>query len=168
LLDEQLEDHEMRLTRPRSARRPLAAAGLATLALAACGGSSHPASEQPAAQIKQVVQSYLSAQASGDGQAACALLTAGGQAKLENLIVTASNGLVKTRPSCADAVSLVSTVAGPTVMKALNDARIESIQVHGNQATAKVVDGGAFPAQQVTLDKSGETWQISGIPTLGQ
>ena len=168
MLDEQLADHETRLTRPRSAGPRLAAGCLATLALAACGGSSHPPAEQPATQIKQVVRSYLSALSSGDGQAACALLTAAGQAKLENLIVSASNGLVKTRPSCADAVSLVSTVAGPTLMNALSGARIESIQVNGNQATAKVVDGGAFPAQQVTLEKSGGTWQISGIPTLGQ
>jgi hypothetical protein len=115
-----------------------------------------------------VVRSYLNAQTAGDGQAACALLTAGAQTKLEDLVVSASNGLVKTRPSCADAVSLVSTVAGPTLMKALSNARIERVAAHGNQATAQVVDGGAFPAQKVTLEKSGDTWQVSGIPTLGQ
>jgi hypothetical protein len=163
-----LDDHEMWLTRPRSASPRLAAACLATLALSACGGSSHPASAEPTTQIKQVVRSYLNAQAAGDGQAACALLTAGAQTKLEDLIVSASNGLVKTRPSCADAVSLASTVAGPTLMKALSDARIERIEVQGNQATAQVVDGGQFPAQKVTLEKSGDTWQVSGIPTLGQ
>jgi hypothetical protein len=168
LLDEQPDDHEMRLTRRRGACRRLAPACLAALALAACGGSSHPPSEQQTTQIKQVVRAYLSAQTAGDGAAACALLTAGAQTKLEDLVLSASNGLLKSRPSCADAVRLVSTVAGPTLMNALSSARIERVEAHGNQATAQVVDGGQFPAQQVTLDKSGGAWRVSGIPTLGQ
>jgi hypothetical protein len=158
----------MRLTR-RSAFPRLASGCLAALALAACGGSSHPPSEQSATQIKQVARSYLNAQAAGDGEAACALLTAAAQSKLENLVVSLSNGLVKTQPSCADAVRLVSTVAGQTLMKQLSNAQIEHIKVNGNQATAQVVvGGGQVPPQQVTLERVHDTWQISGIPTLGQ
>lgn len=85
-------------------------ASAATLLIAAavggCGGAHKPSSQQPIAQqqVTQTVRSYLRAQTAGDGQAACALLSAGGQQQLITLVMRASKGLLKASPSCEDAV----------------------------------------------------------------
>jgi hypothetical protein len=79
----------------------------------------------------------------------------------------ASKGLLKTRPSCEDAVGLIRGLAGAKLLGALAQARAEDVQVTGSRATAQVVDGAQFPAEQVSLEKVGAAWKIAAVPGLG-
>jgi len=132
-------------------------------AVAGCGGAHKPTDQQ---QVKDVLQSYLRAQVDGDGQAACSLLTAGGQRQLIALVVKAGKGVITTQPSCEDAVGLVRAVAGQQLLGSLRNARIENVQVSGPRATALVVVG-INTAQKVSLVKSGAAWKIAAVPGLG-
>jgi hypothetical protein len=150
---------------------PRRTAVLAVLIATAAGGcgSSHksPPPEQVARQqVTQTVRSYLRAQVAGDGQAACALLTASGQQELITLVVQAGKGLVTSRPSCAHAVALVRAVAGATILTALGQASVEDVHVTRSRATALVTAGSAFQNQQVLLQKVGTTWKIASVPGL--
>jgi hypothetical protein len=150
---------------------PRRTAVLAVLIATAAGGcgSSHksPPQEQVARQqVTQTVRSYLRAQVAGDGQAACALLTASGQQELITLVVQAGKGLVTSRPSCQYAVALVRAVAGATILTALGQATVEAVNVAGSRATALVTAGTAFPNEQVSLQKVGMTWKIASVPGL--
>jgi len=138
-------------------------------ALVAGCGAGHKSSSQAAAkqQVTQAVRSYLQAQTAGDGQAACALLTAGGQQQLTTLVMQASKGLLTTRPSCQDAVVLIRAIAGTKVLDALKHASVEQVEVSGNTATAEVVDGTQLPNEQVSLQKVGTAWKIAAVPGLG-
>jgi hypothetical protein len=147
-----------------SAPKLCLAAGVIATVLAGCGGSAAPSNRQ---QITSVLHSYLHAQADGDGQTACGLLSSSAQNELSTLVVKNSNGLVKSPPSCQDAVGLVRVVAGSTLLGALRAAQVERVEVNGTQATAQIVDGGEFPPQTVTLEKIGSAWKISGVPGLG-
>ncbi len=156
------------MTPSRHHRRLLASVLAGTLtaaALASCGGAHKKPSD--AQQIKQALRSYIRAQAAGDGQTACALLTAGAQQQLITLVVKASKGLVTTRPSCVDAVGLVRAAAGQQLLGALDSARIEHVDVTGASASAEVVDGGQFPPQRVSLLRSHAAWRVAGVPGLG-
>jgi hypothetical protein len=91
----------------------IAPACLLTVLASGCGGT-HKSASAPSdeAQISQVLESYLHAQAQGDGSTACALLGTAGQNQLIGLVMSAGKGLITSRPSCEDAVSLVSEVPG--------------------------------------------------------
>jgi len=149
----------------RAIRHGSTAAAIVAIVAAACG-SSHTATPTEQQQVKQVVRSYLRAQTSGDGQAACSLLTDAAQRQLETLVLQAGKGLVTARPSCQDAVALVSAVAGAKLLNALSQAQIAQVRVQGNKATADVIDGTEFGQQRVSLQRSGSTWQIAGVPAL--
>jgi hypothetical protein len=144
-------------------------ASLLAVAVVGCGGAHKASNQQLIArqQVTRAVRSYLQAQTAGDGQAACALLTAGGQQQLTALVMQASKGLLKTRPSCEDAVGLIRGLAGAKLLGALAQARVEHVQVTGSRATAQVVDGAQFPAEQVSLEKVGAAWKIAAVPGLG-
>jgi Putative lumazine-binding len=146
----------------------LVAACLAGTMLGACGGShrSTPAGSDTQ-QIRQVVRSYLTAQTQGDAQTACSLLTPDGQRQLEALVVKRAKGLIASRPSCTDAVSLVHSFAGAKLLNALGTARIGTVRVQGDTATAQVTDGTEFAPQAVTLAKIAGAWRIAGVPGLG-
>ena len=152
----------------RAIRHGNTVAAIVAIAVAGCGGSSQKAtpSEQQQQQVEQVLRSYLRAQTSGDGQTACSLLTDAAQRQLETLVLQAGNGLLTTRPSCQDAVGLVRAVAGAKLLNALSKAQIAQVRVQGNDATAEIIDGAAFGQQQVSLQRSGSTWQIAGVPAL--
>ena len=144
-------------------------ASLLAVAVVGCGGAHKASNQQLIArqQVTRAVRSYLQAQTAGDGQAACALLTAGGQQQLTALVMQASKGLLKTRPSCEDAVGLIRGLAGAKLLAALAQARVEHVQVTGSRATAQIVDGTQFPAEQVSLEKVGAAWKIAAVPGLG-
>lgn len=153
------------MRRPRSWTQLLRAVGAASvvaMVAAGCGGANKPTDQQ---QIEQVLHSYLSAQATGDGQAACALLSPSGQSELITLVMTQAKGLVTTRPSCQDAVGLIRTFAGQSLMSALQNATIRQVQVAGSTGSAEVIVA-TQAAQRVTLEKSGTAWKISGVPGL--
>ena len=140
------------------------ACAFAAVAVGGCGGGHKQSDRQ---LITQTLRSYLRAQATGDGYAACALLTAGGRQQLIAVVVKAGKGLITTRPTCEDAVGLIRAVAGAQLLKALGSARIERVHVDGARATATIADGNEFSPQQVALEKAGTTWKIAGVPGLG-
>jgi hypothetical protein len=143
-------------------RRGAAAAAILAVAITGCG-AAHKQSDQQ--RITQTLRSYLRAQAAGDGQTACALLTAEAQNQLITLVVKGSNGLITTRPSCEEAVGLVRAVAGQKLIGALSSAQISSVQVSGTQASAEVVVD-SQPAERVSLVNSGGAWKVAGVPGL--
>lgn len=149
-------------------RRTSALAVLIAAAAAGCGGAHRSSSQEQVArqQVTQTVRSYLRAQVAGDGQAACALLTASGQQELTTLVMQAGKGLVTSRPSCEDAVALVRAVAGATILTALGQASVEDVHVTRSRATALVTAGTAFPNEHVSLQKVGTTWKIASVPGL--
>jgi hypothetical protein len=139
-------------------------AALCALALAGCGGGdSEPQSDS--AKVTTTIESYLAAQVSGDGTAACALLSPAGQRQLIGLVAKASQGLV-TQPTCEDAVSLVRTAATPAQLAAVGHAEVSNVVVSGDRATADVGAGAALPSGSVTLVRDGSDWLISGVPAL--
>ena len=152
-------------------RRRMSASVLTLVLLTACGSAHKPANEphKPSDEqlVAQTLRSYLTAQAKGDGQAACALLTPGAQQQLVALVVKQAKGLITTRPSCVDAVHLVGEVAGARFLSAVANARIERVHVSGAAASAEVADGSEFAPQHVTLTKVGSAWLIAGVPKLG-
>ena len=72
---------------------------LAVVAVGCGGGASKPPPEQ--ADVSQVVHSYLTAQAQGDGTTGCSMLTPAAQDKLIALVVKEGKGLITSRPSCS-------------------------------------------------------------------
>ena len=145
----------------------LVAACLAGIMVGACGSSHTSSTASGEQQITDVVRSYLTAQTQGDGKTACSLLTPDGQRQLEALVVKRANGLIASRPSCTDAVSLVHSFAGSKLLNALSTARVARVKVNGDNATAQVVDGTAFAPQTVSLAKVGGAWRIAGVPGVG-
>jgi hypothetical protein len=154
------------MRKPIPRRRVAGVAILLGAAVVGCGGAHKP-SGQPTQPVIQAVRSYLQAQTSGDGQTACALLSASGQEQLISLVMQEGKGLVTTKPSCVDAVMLIKAVAGRQIIAALEDAQVEDVQIMSDHATAQVVDGMAFPSQQVSLQKVGGAWKIANVPGLG-
>ena len=142
-----------------------AAAAILAVAVAGCGSSRTPAPTEQQ-QVKQVLRSYLRAQTSGDGQTACSLLSNAAQRQLEALVLQAGKGLLRAPPSCQDAVGLVRAVGGAKLLNGLANAQISRVRVQGDKATAQVVDGTAFSPQQVSLQRSGSSWRITGVPAL--
>ena len=69
-------------------------------------------------------------------------------------------------PGWRQAVGPVHAVAGAKLLEALSKAEIAQVRVQGNSATAEVIDGTAFPSEQVTLQASGGTWKIAAVPGL--
>jgi hypothetical protein len=150
---------------PRTRRaRGLVLACVAVATLGGCGEGHAKSDEQ---QVTQTLKSYLRAQAAGDGQAACGVLSHGAQQQLISLVVEAAKGLITVRPSCQDAVGLVRPLAGAQLLAALENAQVKNVQVHGARATAELLDGTEFHPQQVALEKAGTAWRINGVPSLG-
>jgi len=147
---------------------PVTAVAALAFALAGCGAHK-PTNGQALArqQVTQTVHAYIRAQTAGDGPAACALLTTGARQQLSTLVMRASNGMLKAPPSCEDAVGLIRAIAGAGVLAALRQASVEQVQIRGEDATARVVDGAAFSAQQVSLRRVGGAWKIAAVPGLG-
>jgi hypothetical protein len=144
-------------------RRSLAAACAAGAALAGCGGGQPPSQSE---RVTTVVRSFLTAQADGDGEAACALLTPAAQQRLVAVVARRAAGLGAAPGSCAEAVGLVRAVAPAKLLTAIRRAHVQRVAVQGDRATATVVDGQAFPAQRAVLEQRDGAWRIAAVPSL--
>jgi hypothetical protein len=144
--------------------RHVLAAGCLIAVVAGCGGGQKPPSDEQ--QVTTALRSFLRAQADGDAQKACALLTAGAQSKLVAVVARRAQGLGAAPRTCDEAVGLVRAVAPQALLRAFRDARVQRVVVHDRAATARVVDGPSFPAQRVALARSDGGWQISAVPSL--
>lgn len=139
---------------------------IVAVAVGGCGSSPKPTPTEPQ-QVDQVLRSYLRAQTSGNGQAACSLLTESAQRQLETVVLQAAKGLLPGRPSCQEAVDAVKAFAGARLLDALSNAHIAQVRVQGDHASAEMTDGTVFGREQVSLRRSGSTWKIAGVPGLG-
>jgi len=150
--------------RSRFALRIAACAAALSLALAAaaCGGSSKPEPEK----VTDTLRSYLREQAAGDAEAACSRLSPSGQRQLIALVQQVAQGSLPGPPSCEEAIGLIRTAAGPDLLRALRDARVENVRVDGRRATADVVGGSAVGRRAVKLEQIDDAWRISGVPGL--
>jgi hypothetical protein len=61
----------------------------------------------------------------------------------------------------------VQSFAGSKLLNALSTARIGRVEVHGDAATAEVVNGSVLAPQTVSLAKVAGAWRIAGAPRLG-
>jgi hypothetical protein len=116
--------------------------------------------------VTTTIHTYLRAQASGDGETACAQLTPGGQRRLIALVVSVSKGVLGRSLSCETAVGLVRGAAGTTLMDQLDHARVTAVNVTGARATADVLIGPTARREHVLLERTDSTWRISEVPTL--
>jgi hypothetical protein len=127
---------------------------LAVLAFGAgCGGgdSSSPSAE---ADVKAPVEAFYAAMRSGDGAAACAVLTPAGQ---EALLGEGSSGTGSK--TCADPPS------GPGSAEAGKDIRLGEVTIDGDTATLEIT--GFDPediekSDTVRLVRDGGDWKIDG------
>jgi hypothetical protein len=152
----------------RAIRNGSIVAAIVAITVAGCGSSSKPpkpALTEPQ-QVEHVLRSYLSAQTSGDGQTACALLTDSAQRQLETVVLQAAKGLLPSRPSCQEAVAAVKAFAPADLLAALSKAQIGQVQVQGDHATAEISGGTVFGKEHVSLERSDGTWKITGVPGL--
>lgn len=138
---------------------------LGTVALAVagagCGGGSGGAD---AAKVKQTVRQALTALASGNGPAFCALATAGAQAEL-----------ARTTPgaSCRQVVTRISNQLSPAVKLGLRHARVGKVTIDGDHASIRAgnitstqgtLEGflqASAPPTRLTRQADG-TWKIAG------
>jgi hypothetical protein len=125
---------------------------LIALAVAGCGTSDKD-------KVKNVVQSYVDGLATNNGKAVCDQLAGSVQTQ------------VKTRASaksCAAAItSFQKSALGKAVAPAFKTAKIDQIQVKGNNATAQLtvkVAGKDTPVT-VPLEKVSGDWKISSTNT---
>ena len=122
----------------------MAIATLLVLLLAACGG---PSDEE---QIRTTLRDYYTAFAAGDGKKACDQLAAE---------VRDEFTLRSRAPGCAAAIERAAR--RPDVKRyarQLGEARVQSVEVHGNKATAQVSAIGA--TTEVALVKQDDRWKI--------
>jgi hypothetical protein len=115
--------------------------------VAGCGGSSSGASRQ----ITSTIKSFLSDLGSGNGGAACQLLTPTGQKAL------AAQGPASD-VTCSQVISTASKAFNASEQKKLKNATVTNIKITGNSATAQL-KGGTGTAH---LSKTGGKWLISG------
>ena len=137
--------------------RALFAGALVTTALiAGCGDDDDGGdSGGDEAAIEQAVRNYGVAIADGEATRACALLSPAGRRQIEQQ----QSALTKRQiSSCPPAVRALNESLSPEDAEASREIELEQIEVDGDAATARVVDGNG-----VLLVRSGESWLIAGF-----
>jgi ketosteroid isomerase-like protein len=108
--------------------RIAAVATLAGLVIASCGGGDGGGSSQDEAAVKQTVEQFLHAVASGDGATACSLATPEGQARLVEQAGQAG-------ANCTQVVASVSVGFAPVTRDGLATATVTKVGFDGDTAT---------------------------------
>ena len=140
----------------RELPRLIAALLVAALAQAGCGGDGGEASEPSEATPKAQVRAYLTAFESGDGAAACALLTPEARTGVPHL----SDDI--RAPDCEGAIRELARTS-----ERLRAPRI-SVRVEGTSATAKIVNRNPPYESEALLRKDANGWRIAYPPALLQ
>jgi hypothetical protein len=133
------------------------------VAVAGCGGGGGGGGAD-AAKVKQIVRQALTALANGNGQAFCALATAGARAEL-----------ARTTPGagCPQVVKRISHQLSPAVKLGLRNARVGTVTIHGDHASIRAGDitssrgslkgflQASAPPTRLARQSDG-TWKIAG------
>jgi hypothetical protein len=122
---------------------------MAAVLVAGCGGSSKPKQPSGVQAVTAVVKNYLSDLASGNGPAACKLMTPKYQAK----VVRGS------KSTCAPTLSTLAYELSPKEKTTLVNAKIAKATVKGDAASVNVK--GQKGSAKLTKQKSGR-WLLSG------
>jgi hypothetical protein len=141
---------------------PLVVALLVGLtALAGCG-SSNSADE---GEVKQAVRIFARAVARADGERACTVMTSDARKQLGDRLSKDAGQDSDTYlfgHTCADVVLLAAEQGlDPSTLKRMTSTAIESVEVDGDSATAKLEPGG-----ETRLDKAEGRWRVSHIGGL--
>jgi hypothetical protein len=139
----------------RPSRAAVAALACATL-LSGCGGDGGDDAPDPE-QVTEAVTEYAHAFGDGDGEKACDLLTPAARDQFTARV----SSLVGTR-DCAEAIGKLQAVAGPNVTGPFREAKVESVMVTGDKATARILAGGA--TESVALEKRDGEWLLTKAP----
>jgi hypothetical protein len=132
-----------------------AAAIIAALAMAGCGGGGEEKGPSPRA----VVESFAKAFGAGDGERACDLLTKAAQKAF----------IARVQPltgadDCPAAIEKLVDAAGGSVSKAYASAKVDQVKISGSKATATLTAEGG--ATTVALAKEDGDWRLTGVPGL--
>jgi len=128
-------------------RVPIAALAVVVLAVSGCGSDADDRED-----VESAVRDYYTGFASGDADKACD--------QLSTQVKEALKDTSKAK-DCQEAI--LKARQAPEVKKylpRLRDARVESVEVEGSNATAKVSAIGQ--QTDVTLVKEGDDWKIEG------
>jgi hypothetical protein len=109
--------------------------------------------------VRASVDSFVKAFGTGDGRAACALMTPAAQASFVQRVHDALG-----TPDCASSVAAAHGEAAAQLNLDFKGARVKSVKVNGKSATAVVSAGSrSLPAQ---LSQTGGHWLLTGVPGL--
>ena len=129
-------------------KRALAGTCVLAIAVAGCGGGGQSDKQK----IESTVHDYFTAFSSGDFAKACDALS---ESTREDLVKAAR---VK---DCTTALSRGAAKADvKQFAQQLKNVQVESVQIHGNTATAKVKALGSTTS--VPMTKEGSDWKVQG------
>jgi hypothetical protein len=126
---------------------------MAALLVAGCGGGK--ASEQK--RVSTAVTDFAHAFGKGNGDKACARLTPAAR----NTFVSRIQSIVGTR-DCAQAIGKLPAVAGANITGPFQTARVDSVKVNGDSASARIIAAGH--TAPVALQKTGGEWLLTRVP----
>jgi hypothetical protein len=129
--------------------------------LAGCGGGG-PKTDADA--VSQVLKDAAKAVADSDGDKACSYLTPDAQRQAQLQVGAGALGQV----DCPTLVKRATAFMNPLDRKQIKSLQPSNIQLNGTSASATMAtQAGAPPGQgisvQLTLQKVGEDWKISGF-----
>jgi hypothetical protein len=124
--------------------------------LGGCGGGDRLSDSEA---VRAAVGGFSKALGTGDGSAACELLTT--QAR-DDLVKRAAS-LGGTR-DCPTAIAKLHDAAGAEVNAAFSSATVADVKVMGETATARLIASG-HPAP-VSLAKQDGEWRLMGVPGI--
>jgi len=130
------------LRRRMTGRRSLIALIVAAVALGAAG-----CGESEEDKAKSTVEDYLEAVTKGDGDKACALVTAQTKKNIE-----------KGGRKCGETISALNKGPGRQVLQAFKDAKVENVKVNGDRGTADIKVKQL--SQKTNLRKEDGKWKL--------
>lgn len=145
----------------RPAGRALLGLTVAALVAVGCGGGG--TKSDPDA-IASVLKHAAEAAAKGDGDAACANLTADAQRQVVFQLARAGG---PGTTSCSQLVARAQFFLTPIDKQRIKNLEVADIRVNGNSASATLRGEGSAPGQPISipfnLAKVGSDWKVSGF-----
>ena len=133
----------------------MAALAAAAIAIAGCGGGGGGGSDEQ--QVTKATTDWAHAFGKAAGGTASRLLTPGARDAFVSRIAT----VVGTN-DCAEAIGKLPSVAGPNVTAPFQTAKVDSVRVSGDTATARLTAGGH--SATVRLQKRDGDWLLTRVP----
>jgi hypothetical protein len=120
-----------------------------------CGGGVSRKEERT--RVSTAVSDFAHAFGNGNGKKACAKLTPAAR----TTFVSRIQSIVGTR-DCADAIGKLPAVAGANITGPFQTAKVDSVTVNGDTATARIIAAGH--TAPVALQRRGGEWLLTRVP----